>query len=637
MRRFLRYVVTRASLRLLPGILLCGGLAVSTAPAAGPTDAAELETYLDGLVASLMETHHVPGAVVVVVRDGGIFLAKGYGKADVDSGRPVDPESTLFRVASVSKLFTTTAVMKLVELGRLDLNADVNDYLDQFSIEAKFGRPVTLANLMTHTPGFDDEYLRTVQSLQAPRISLDRFLANEMPEQVLAPGDLISYSNQGMALAGYLVERVSGVPFDAFVSDRILQPLGMTSSRFGIPTSVPAGLAIGYEYRNGRHRSMGFDRLIDYPAGDLITTGNDIARFMIMQLQLGIYGEERILAEDTATMMQSRQFAHHPALTGWCYGFYEGRHNGMRTIEHGGSWRGFGTELTLVPSSGFGLFVSTNLEYTPRFFRTLHRQFFDRYFPEDGAGPGSGREDLAARAAEIPGNYLSVRRVRNSILKLGDFVGTYRVDLSEDDELVLNYPGGALPPARFIEVEPRLFRDVDSDAMLTYRPPTGDRPLHLLLGGGALEKVNWRNDPVAHRLLLLGALIVFGLTAIGWTIGFIVRMLVMGPPSPIRGKARFTAFLVCTAQSVFLVGLAIGFRDIDIYGLMEAVPDWLKWLLALPLISLILTLPLCYFTWRGYHKDLHDPLARLHYGLITVTSIVVLVLEWHWNVLGYHF
>jgi CubicO group peptidase (beta-lactamase class C family) len=613
-------------------------LAADEPVAPGPTDAAELEIWLDGLVPALLETHHIPGAVAVFVRDGAPFFSKGYGHADLETRREVDPAATLFRVASVSKLFTTTAVMQQVEAGRLNLNADVNDSLEAFRIDTPIGGPVTLANLLTHTPGFDDKYLRTSQPLDASPVPLGPFLAREMPEQVLPPGDLISYSNFGLALAGYLVERASGQRFEDYIRERILQPLDMTRSRFGIPSPVPANMAVGYEYEDGRHRDLGYDRSLDAPAGDLITTGDDMARFMLAHLGLGALGETRILAEETARMMQSRQHGHDPRLPGWCYGFYEGRENGLRTVEHGGAWRGFGTELTLIPEHGAGLFVSTNLEYTRGFFRTLRRQFFDRYYPgEDKPRMSSARPGSAERTAALAGTYLSTRRVRNSILKLGDFMfGTYRIGAGPDGELVIRSSGGR-PPRRMVEVEEGLYREIDGEGMATFRTADDGSVTHILMGGLALEKMGWRGDPTVHGPIFVAALILFGLTALGWLFGFLMRIVVMGPPSPIRGKARFTAFLVCVCQSVFLLGGAAGFSDIDVYQFMERIPGWMTWLLVLPLISLVLTLPLCYFTFRGYHKDLHDPLARLHYGAITIASIVVLLLEWHWNLLGYHF
>ena len=630
------------AIALLAGIVFgaaCDPVYAADKPAPpGPTDAAELEIWLDGIVPALMETHHIPGAVVVFVRDGAPFFSKGYGYADLELRRTVDSATTLFRVASVSKLFTTTAVMQQVEAGRLDLTADVNDVLEAFRIETPFGGPVTLANLLTHTPGFDDKYLRTLQSLDVSAVPLGAFLASEMPEQVLPPGDLISYSNFGMALAGYLVERASGRRFEDYVRERILQPLGMTRSRFGLPSPVPAGLAIGYEYGDGVHRDLGFDRLLDAPAGDLIVTGDEMARFMLAHLGLGALGEARILAEETARLMQSRQHGHDPRLPGWCYGFYEGRENGLRTVEHGGAWRGFGTELILIPEHGAGLFVSTNLEYTSPFFRTLRRQFFDRYYPgDDGPRAGSALPGSAERTAALSGNYLSTRRVRNSILKLGDFMfGLYRVSAGSDGELVIRSSGGQ-PPRRMVEVEVGLYREIDGEGMATIRTADDGRVTHILMGGIALEKMGWKGDPKIHGLIFLAALILFGLTALGWLLAFLVRIVVMGPPSPIRGKARFVAFLVCVCQSVFLLGMAAGLSSADMYLIMERIPGWMTWLLVLPLVSLVLTLPLCYFTFKGYHKDLHDPLARLHYGAITIASIAVLALEWHWNLLGYHF
>lgn len=626
-------------LACLAAILGAGGARAADEPVApGSIDATELETWLDGLVPALLETHHIPGAVVVFVRDGAPFFSKGYGYADLENHRRVDPAKTMFRVASVSKLFTATAVMQQAEAGRLDLNADVNDVLEAFRIETPVRGPITLANLLTHTAGFDDKYLRTAQSLTATPMPLGAFLAREMPEQVLPPGDLISYSNMGMALAGYMVEKSAGRRFEDYVRERILQPLDMTRSRFGIPAEVPAELAIGYEFGDGLHRDLGYDRLLDAPAGDLIATGDDMGRFMLVHLGLGALGEARILSEETALTMQSRQHGHDPRLPGWCYGFYEGRENGLRTIEHGGAWRGFGTELILVPELGAGLFVSTNLEYTRDFFRTLRRQFFDRYYPgQDGPVRVATPSGPAGRIAGPAGTYLSTRRVRHSILKLADFMlGLYRVSTGLDGQLVIHSAGEG-PPLRMVEIEEGLYRDIDGEEMATLRRAADGRVTHILLSGAALEKMDWRGSPSVHGPVALIVLLLFILTGLGWLFGFLVRIVVMGPPSPIRGKARFTAFLVCLCQSVFLLGMAAGLSSVDFYQLIERIPGWMTWILVLPLISLVLTLPLCYFTFKGYHKDIHDPLARLHYGALTIASIVLLLLEWHWNVLGYHF
>jgi CubicO group peptidase (beta-lactamase class C family) len=222
-------------------------LVLSTTPAKltaeiGPGGPAELEAFLAGLLPSLMEAHHVPGAVFVMVKDGELFFARGYGYADLETRRPVDPETTLFRVASVSKLFTATAAMQLVEQGKLDLHADVNQYLEDFEIEEAFGEPVTLHHLLTHTGGFDDRYLRSAVRIGTPIQPLGLYLAERMPPRVTPPGRILSYSNHGIALVGHLVEAVTGSSFTEYVDAQVLGPLRMTKPylyRLLCPISAP--------------------------------------------------------------------------------------------------------------------------------------------------------------------------------------------------------------------------------------------------------------------------------------------------------------------------------------------------------------------------------------------------------------
>ncbi len=131
-------------------------LLVSRTLFAQPGSREDLEAFLDGVLAAEMRSHSIASATVSVVKDGELFFAKGYGYADRESRRPVDPERTLFRPGSISKLFTWTAVMQLVEQGKIDLDADVNEYLTDFRIPDTFPEPITMEHLMTHTPGFED-------------------------------------------------------------------------------------------------------------------------------------------------------------------------------------------------------------------------------------------------------------------------------------------------------------------------------------------------------------------------------------------------------------------------------------------------------------------------------------------------
>ena len=149
-----------------------------------------------------LEREDIAGAVVLVVKDGAIFFAKGYGYSDIEKKTPVTVDATLFRPGSISKLFTWTAVMQLVEQGKLDLDRDINTYLD-FKIPAKFGKPITLRNIMTHTPGFEEQIKDLINDEGAPIATLKQHLATHIPERIFPPGTTPAYSNYG-AVAGRL-------------------------------------------------------------------------------------------------------------------------------------------------------------------------------------------------------------------------------------------------------------------------------------------------------------------------------------------------------------------------------------------------------------------------------------------------
>jgi CubicO group peptidase (beta-lactamase class C family) len=196
--------------------------------------ASDVEAFLDGLVPMQLQREDIAGAVVVVVKDGKVLVSKGYGFTDVKKRTPVSPDATLFRPGSISKTFTWTAVMQLVEQGKLDLDRDINEYLD-FQVPHTFGRPVTLRNLMTHTAGFEE----VIKDLAVDRAddlpSLQAFIKAHQPNQIYAPGTIPAYSNYGADLAGYIVQRVSGLPFEQYLQQNIFGPLGMTRATFVQP------------------------------------------------------------------------------------------------------------------------------------------------------------------------------------------------------------------------------------------------------------------------------------------------------------------------------------------------------------------------------------------------------------------
>lgn len=352
----------------------------------------KLESFLDKFFAEQMPKYKVPGAVFVLVKDGKVFFAKGYGYADVEKKRRVDADKTLFRAYSISKSFTATAVMQLVEQGKLKLDEDVNKYLKRFQIKDNFAEPVTLADLLTHRAGFVDGDVKTQLAQGDYRIlDLGEYLKKNLPPRSRPPGKF-EYSNFGSALAGFIVEEVSGEPFANYVEKHILKPLGMRRSTFLLPSQLPAqtisNFAYSYMIENGASRRMRFDEA-DFsvaPAANLLTTGTDIARFMIAHLQKGRYKEARILSEPSTKMM------HEPWLStnstkDFGYGFFwRTEKDGGRAMFHAGGYR-FGNVnlIQLVPEHNAGFFLSFThggIEEKRDLRAALAAQIMTRYFPK---------------------------------------------------------------------------------------------------------------------------------------------------------------------------------------------------------------------------------------------------------------
>jgi CubicO group peptidase (beta-lactamase class C family) len=310
----------------------------------GPTDRAEMEAFLDEELGKEMEKHHIAGAAVSVVKDGELFFAKGYGSADLENGIPVDPERTNFRIGSVTKLFTWTAVMQLAEQGKLDLDADINTYLD-FRIPDTYPQPITLKDLMTHTAGFEDRYFEQLALDADDQVPTREWLISHMPARVRPPGDVAAYSNYGTALAGYIVARVSGEPYDQYIQEHILNPLDMvhTTAQSPIPRDLRAQASVGYKYEDGAFQVFPhyLGQPATVPAGGMQASATDMARFMIAHLQDGRHGdantaEARILNKSTTQQMHSTLYTPDPRLLGTSHGFFDFSDNGQRTIGHSG-------------------------------------------------------------------------------------------------------------------------------------------------------------------------------------------------------------------------------------------------------------------------------------------------------------
>src|SRR6185437_12166709 len=267
--------------------------------------AADADAWLDGYLPYALKTGDIAGAVVAIVKDGEVLTERGYGYADVAAKKPVDPKLTLFRPGSVSKLFTWTAVMQLVEAGKIDLDADVNQYLD-FKIPETFGKPLTMRDLMTMTPGFEDTLHDEFLSSPKQLFPIGQYVKQNLPVQIFPPGKIVAYSNYGATLAGYIVERMSGEPFDQYVENHIFKPLGMDHSTFAqpLPAALAPDVSVGYHSASNKS-TIPFESIEVGPAGSMTTSGTDMAHFMIAQLGDGQYDGASILSPATIALMHT--------------------------------------------------------------------------------------------------------------------------------------------------------------------------------------------------------------------------------------------------------------------------------------------------------------------------------------------
>jgi CubicO group peptidase (beta-lactamase class C family) len=525
--------------------------AAPVSPSAGRALTGEdVTAWLDGYMPYALHSGDIAGAVVTVVRDGQVITARGYGYADVARRRPVDPNLTLFRPGSVSKLVTWTAVMQQVEAGKLDLDADVNRYLD-FAIPAYRGQPITLRQIMTHTAGFEEANKKLITYDARDVEPIGAYLKRHVPARVYAPGTTPAYSNWATTLAGYIVERVSGMPFDDYVEQRIFRPLDMRTASFRqpLPPRLRALMAEGYPLGSGDPKP--FEIVVPGPAGSLSASGLDMAKFMIAHLD----GGRGVLRPETAALMHDSPIGKVsprsliPPLNRMELGFFETNINGRRVIAHLGDTNQMHTSLHLFLAERTGLYVSFNsagrdgAAHVAR--GQLFQDFADRYFP--GATLPAGRVDPATarrHAAALAGHWQVSRSSFTNFVDIANLFGQAEVGADAQGRLVIPSVKGANGvPVRWVEVAPYVWRD----------PAGHDRLAAQLVDG---RPVRWSFDLVSPFMVwdrvpayrdaawllpaLYASLAVLLLTALFWPANWYLRRRYQAG-APLAGVSLRTA------------------------------------------------------------------------------------------------
>jgi len=624
----------------------------------GPTDPAELEAFLDELMAGYLEEHHIAGAAVAVVKDGELLFTKGYGFADLESGTPVDPERTIFKLASNSKPFTWTAVMQLVEQGKLDLEADINTYLD-FQIPDTYPEPITLGDLMAHTSGFECLYAEILAHDADELVPAGEWLASHIPARVRPPGDVAGYANYNADLAGYIVARVAGIPFDQYIQENILDPLGMayTTAQSPVPPELVPYQSVSYTYEDGDFQIYPdpdyFAQPAAVPGAGMAASALDMARFMIVHLQDGRYSDEnitdtRILEESTAQKMHSTLSTQDPRIRGNAHGLIDISDNGQWTIGHygGAAFAEFNNAMLLLPDKNLGVFVAYN-SVGSDVLNTQHlgfmRAFFDHYFPAPEVAPIEPPADFAEQAGRFTGSYRVTQAAYSNIEKvLGLFTRFVTISDPGDGTLLWTFYGYEF---ELVEVEPLYFRQVGGDQMggvdLVFREDGQGGITHMFSSFApqwAFEKLNWYETPGFNMALLLTCVLIFLSLLIVALIGFVRDRRRGGDREPApRGAhiARWIIVVISALNLLFLVGTAL-------WGMEAAVPFFgvspiYRIVLLLPIIAAVLTVGALIYTVLAWKDSYWGVIGRVYYTLVTLASLAFVWFLNFWNLLGWRF
>lgn len=614
----------RVWLIFLPILLFAGfSEGPSTEAATAPQNSPEpLTTYVDAFVEEKMAASHAPGLVITIVHQGEVVLSRGYGLANIETSRPMTAQ-TMLRAGSVSKPITSAGVLQLAANGQIALDAPVSDYLTELPLEDEYGAAGTVAQFLTLKGGYADTVLQTHSPTLEGWQPLADYLQDNLPPRVLPPGKVHSYNSWEHALLGQAMAEVTGQPFDQAMADTLFQPLGMAQTTFTqpIPESLAANLATGYAFIDGEYEEVPLDYVNLSPGIALVTTGEDMGRFMLALLNDGELDGKPVLAPSTVAGMLNRQGAVHPRSRGRTYGFSEVTLGDRQALYQDGNGIGHGNRMILAPEHKLGIFLSTNhrplandASSTPAymFMKDLSTVLLEQYLPavnRDGS-PLSPLPNAAARAPRYTGHYQLAGTPQQDFFKLGALLDNVNVSDNGDGTITIG-------SKKYFEVEPLLFQSkTDPDFFVVFVEDDGGEVVWLTFGGtGSYQKVRWYETPTAQ--LIMAAIMLLGF------LSFIITM-------SFSRYRHWLIWLMSVIGLAFLAGLAYMMMQADLILFFKTIPLATRLLFLLPWLggALALTYPLALTSlWRK------RPGARvwLLYGLNMAAAAAFIWFVYYWN------
>ncbi|MEX0298663.1 MAG: serine hydrolase domain-containing protein [Kordiimonas sp.] len=592
-----------------------------------------LEAYIDGLIHNRMRAKNMTAATISIVKDGKVILAKGYGFANLEPKQVVDPAQSRFRVGSVSKLFTYTAIMQLYEQGLIDLDQDANRYLKGIQIADHFKTPITIRHLLTHTAGFEDSALGGYMDRSASeRLPLLHALKQYQPARMWEAGKYIAYSNYGAGLLGGIVESVTGEDFPSYVEKNIFRPLGMENSSFAESDdrAFLADHVTAYKRESGKPKPLGFEYIGSWaPAGSMSSTARDMALFMIAHLNNGSGVKGRILSESTIAQMHSRAFTHSKALPGMAHGFFEGKLNGENTLWHSGATSHFFSNLALLPERKIGIFYSFTGGKAAEGIEDPAKNIVNYFFPQEAA---RGYDPKAVSLSAYEGSFRSMRMVQTDAIKAYYMLDEVVFAASEDDNTLIMERDGK--SQRFIPVGKQLFVNTKNSQKLYFiEGPEGtlnhiqwsEKPYY------NFERIKWYETSSFNIVMLLICILLLVSALIkaryGWH---------RNASLPLSGKSIVTLMVISCIFSIGLlmaIVLVMTTQRFEYDGITFAT----KLVTAIALFMVPLSAINFYQASNVWCLKHWNIATRIHHSLIVAVLIYLTWFLHHWNLMSFIF
>ncbi|MEZ5557623.1 MAG: serine hydrolase domain-containing protein [Pseudomonadales bacterium] len=618
--------VSMLSLTLAGWIAGLPALAQAPAPAPAITRDSVAAFFSSAFPLQRLE-HEIPGYVVAVVYRGEVLYLGGFGWADIAARVPADPERSLFRIASITKTFVWTGLMQLVEQGRMGLDDPVQDYLD-FELASTFAEPIRVRHLLTHTAGFEERGTGTAARSAAELTPLGSYLAENQPALVRPPGQQASYSNYGAALAGYLIERVSGQSWADYVDDHILEPLAMTSTNTHseMADALRARHATSYRFRAGRFEPLDYLYARDAPAGHMSTTAADMARYMLAHLGHARPDGVFVFSPRLVAAMREPLFAPDPAVQPLLHGFYRSDRNGLAVYGHGGDVNGFHSNLSLLPDLDLGIFVSFNSDPSAVARSNIVPAFIDYFFPAEILRTAPAPAEVAFD--DLMGEYLPLRRNWSTFERLGSLVNVLQV-ASSDGQLLLG--GGA---SRWVAIAPDRFVALYSDrSLVAQRDANGKTYLMLETPLATFERVRGIDAPSTQRVLFGCVAAVYLLAVVGW--GW--RAIRRAPAAAALPRVQVGVAWAHALLGLYLIAQLARALSGDVEEFQFGVPPEVHRNLILMSLNLLAGALVVVFAVLQWLRGAGSVAARLRYDLVALAALLNALLAVCFNYAGYAF